>query len=165
MTIPPCKSLTINFLKSFSAAVHNIIFSSIIIFNFQGVDVDTEPTYRKGWGFCSDAPIQESCNSVIPDIPDTSDIPTSILTDNYCVDKLEANLIVEQPGVPRPTYEPLLSKSGVFCVGRNLSRRFEEDLFYVQAGADNYQIVPKSEDVIVSSGFFIIHLRFERGFY
>jgi hypothetical protein len=38
------------------------------------------------------------------------------LTDNYCVDKLEANLIVEQPGVPRPTYDPLLAKSGVFCV-------------------------------------------------
>jgi hypothetical protein len=72
------------------------------------------------------------------------------LTDNYCVDKLEANLIVEQPGVPRPTYDPLLAKSGVFCVGRNHSKKFGEDLFFIQAGVDGYQILLNTEDAIVS---------------
>ena len=63
---------------------------------FQNTDVNTEPSYNKGWGFCSDAPIQDSCNTVIPEVPDTSDIPTTVLSDEYCVEKLEANLVVEQ---------------------------------------------------------------------
>lgn len=65
-------------------------------FRFQNTDVNTEPSYNKGWGFCSDAPIQDSCNTVIPEVTDTSDIATTVLTDEYCVEKLEANLVVEQ---------------------------------------------------------------------
>jgi hypothetical protein len=43
-------------------------------------------------------PTQEYCNTLIPDLHDTADIETTVLADDYCVDKLEANLIVEQPG-------------------------------------------------------------------
>ena len=63
---------------------------------FQGIDQQIDPSFNRGWGFCSDAPIQSSCNSVIPEVFDTADIATSVLEDKYCVDKLEANLKVEQ---------------------------------------------------------------------
>ena len=55
-----------------------------------------------------------------------------------------------QPGVPRSTYDPLLPKSGVFCVGRNESRNFADDLFYDDKGHGDYQIVTEPYNLIVS---------------
>ena len=37
----------------------------------------------------------------------------------YCVDKLEDNLKVEQPSVRREEYEDLLGRHSVFCLGQN----------------------------------------------
>ena len=46
-------------------------------------------------------------------------VAVSVLTEEYCVEKLEANLRVEQPTVQREEYEDLLGRSKVFCVGQN----------------------------------------------
>jgi hypothetical protein len=59
-------------------------------------------------------------------------------------------LFYKQPGVPKSTYDPLLPKSKVFCVGRNESRNFEDDLFYDDKGNGDYQIVTRTNHLIVS---------------
>lgn len=111
----------------------------------QGIDTNSEPTYRSGWGFCSNATNQKSCNEEIDHSEDTKDMSTSILEDKYCVDKLEANLLVEQPKTKRESYDPLLEKSNVFCVGRNYTRNFKEDLFYKVDGTKNVVTNPTQE--------------------
>ena len=46
-------------------------------------------------------------------------VAVSVLTEEYCVEKLESNLKVEQPTVQREEYEDLFGRSKVFCVGQN----------------------------------------------
>ena len=84
-----------------------------------GNQQDKEPTPDQGWGFCWDDPSQINCNRVIRDVEDHRAVAVSLLTEEYCVDKLEANLNVEQPTVRREEYEDLLGMSNVFCVGQN----------------------------------------------
>ena len=84
-----------------------------------GNQQDKEPTPDQGWGFCWDDPSQINCNRVIRDVEDHRAVAVSLLTEEYCVDKLEANLNVEQPTVRREEYEDLLGMSKVFCVGQN----------------------------------------------
>ena len=84
-----------------------------------GIHQDKEPSPDQGWGFCWDDPSQINCNRVIRDVKDHRAVAVSLLTEDYCVDKLEANLKVEQPTVRREEFENLLGRSKVFCVGQN----------------------------------------------
>ena len=117
------------------------------------MDENPEPGFRSNWGFCSEDPFQINCTNTIPDVEDLSDLPTAILEDPFCVDKLEANLAVEQPNVKREEFDPLLPKNKVFCAGRNLSYHFERDLFLVQNDLSGFEEVPGSTTLIVSLKF------------
>jgi hypothetical protein len=66
-----------------------------------GVDQNKEPTATSGWGFCWKDDSQKYCNDYIPDKVNSTAVKATRLRETYCVDKLEANLRVEQPGVHR----------------------------------------------------------------
>jgi len=95
-----------------------------------GVDEDEDPTPSKGWGFCLDDESQKSCNTQIRSKENPRDFKVDILSDQHCVDKLEANLKVEQPNVLRESYDPLIEKSGLICIGRNHTRNEGSNLFF-----------------------------------
>ena len=95
-----------------------------------GTDEDVEPTPAQGWGFCWDDPSQINCNRVIHDVTDHRAVAVSLLAEEYCVDKLEDNLKVEQPSVRREEYEDLLGRRKVFCVGQNATANVSEHSFY-----------------------------------
>jgi hypothetical protein len=102
-----------------------------------GVDTDEEPTSSKGWGFCSDDDNQKSCDTHIRSKENPRDFVVDILEDNYCVDMLEANLKVEQPDVTRQSFDPLLEKSGLICIGKNHTKKTERLVFEKQ-GSGGY---------------------------
>ncbi len=83
-----------------------------------------------GWGFCSTAPSQSHCTSEIPDTIDSTPTEVSLLSNDYCVQMLEANLKVEQPGVQKSEYQNLQSRNGIVCIGQNYSRNFDQHGFY-----------------------------------
>lgn len=119
-----------------------------------GVDEDEEPTSSKGWGFCSDDESQKSCNTHIRTRENPRDFKVDILTDKYCVDMLEANLKVEQPDVPRSSFDPLLNKSGLICIGRNHTKNAEKLTFEKQS-TGKYTKIPNPKNV---SKIFLIDL-------
>jgi len=89
-------------------------------------DEDKEPTYDKGWGFCSEDHDQITCNSVVIDEIDLKAFPVSQLTNKYCIDQLMENLAREQPDVTREEVEPFTKQ---FCTGRNHSVIRSSDRF------------------------------------
>ena len=64
-----------------------------------GVDVDTEPEFASGWGYCSTDPEMEDCNTEISDAMDISVFEVSKLKREFCIEQLMKNLAVEQPGI------------------------------------------------------------------
>lgn len=101
-----------------------------------------------GWGFCSSAPSQSHCTSEIPDTIDTSPTEVSLLNNDYCVQKLEANLKVEQPGVQKSEYLNLQSRNGIVCIGQNYSRNFDQDGFYTNINSNKFTKLENSEGLI-----------------
>ena len=95
-----------------------------------GAKEDVEPTPARGWGFCWDDPSQVNCNGVIRDVTDHRAVAVSLLAEEYCVDKLEDNLKVEQPSVRRKEYEDLLGGRKIFCVGQNTSANVDKHSLY-----------------------------------
>lgn len=93
-------------------------------------DIDTEPTANSGWGYCSEADNMKQCNEYIDSSPDVSDYATTVLEDHYCVNKLAANLKVEQPSANLEEFNPLLTQNSLFCVGRNYTYDFRRDLIF-----------------------------------
>ena len=115
----------------------------------QGVDKDTEPEFTKGWGYCSQDPAYENCNKRrggVAKSENSTAVAVSVLAEKYCVDKLEANLKVEQKGVDKAEYSQLSASNKIVCVGRqNETRKFESDLFYRKVSSDSYQKLDPSQ--------------------
>ena len=126
----------------------------------QGVDEDTEPGHAKGWGFCSQDPAYKDCTKLVGDSKkneDSSAIPVSVLAESYCVDKLEANLRVEQKGVDRDKYAKLSAQNKIVCIGhQNSTNTFAKDLFYQRQqkqGSSSYKKLefgPKWEEKLLN---------------
>ena len=76
--------------------------------------------------------------------------PVSILKTDYCKDKLENNLKVEQPKTKRRDFEDLNEGKGVICIGRNYSRNFHSDMFFEKAGENIRKIEKPSKEIIQS---------------
>ena len=106
----------------------------------QGVFDNSEPEPSRGWGFCSQRPEFKQCNERILNndaYRDSSRKQVNLLEEDYCVDKLEANLKVEQRGVPRSEYSQLRQENRVLCVGQIHRRGDGEDLFYRKVSGSN----------------------------
>ena len=86
-----------------------------------GSNEDSEPTHDGGWGFCWDDPSQINCNRIIHIVRDHRAIAVKLLSKEYCVDKLEDNLKVEQPLVQREEFADLFGTHKVFCIGQNMT--------------------------------------------
>ena len=99
-----------------------------------GVDKNTEPTSDSGWGFCSDDETQKHCNEEIPDKKNQTAIRVQVLDSNFCNDKLENNLKVEQPETRRNDFENMREKSGVICIGKNITHPYGDDVFVYRSG-------------------------------
>ncbi len=100
-----------------------------------GVDVDSEPKSNSGWGFCSGDKSQRFCNQEVPSgYSDSTAFAVQLLTDDYCVKELGANLAVEQPNVKEREYRDVRDKYGVICVGKNHTHEYDEDLFFQISG-------------------------------
>ena len=97
----------------------------------QGVAKDTEPEFTRGWGYCSQDPVYRDCNKRVGDkLENSSAIRVSILEESYCVDKIEANLKVEQEGVEKIRYSQLSAQNKIICTGKNSTSQFAKDIFY-----------------------------------
>ena len=96
----------------------------------QGVTRDTEPEPTKGWGFCSQSPEYRSCTKFVHKVEDSSRKRVSILDESYCIDKLEANLKVEQQGVEKSRYSNLTQDNHIICVGQLHDSEDSQDLYY-----------------------------------
>lgn len=91
-------------------------------------DVNKEPEYDRGWGFCGQEEDQEFCDKQIDTtFQNTERVSVKQLDTKYCVDQLELNLIKEEIKVPRADYEAL---KFLICVGRNLSVNFNTTQAY-----------------------------------
>ena len=98
----------------------------------------TKPSEIKsesGWGFCPEN-FDPACTEEGSKEGERDTTPTEIdvLSDEFCAKKLEANLKIEQPHADFSTnkskYLPLLERSGMFCIGNNVSKDYSNDLFY-----------------------------------
>ncbi len=112
-----------------------------------GVDADVEPTATAGWGFCSSDKSQAMCEKSVPGIVDPSAFEVNLLDEAFCVEKLADNLRVEQPDARRSEFQELRSQRKLICVGRNRTRVFSGDVFYVARKDGTFSRVADKADL------------------
>ena len=104
-----------------------------------GEFVNKIPTADKDWGFCSSAEDQDMCNKHVTNTKvDDTPYQVNLLKDEYCFEKLKANIEVEREGEIIDGLKEKIDKAQTFCVGQFHPHSFENERFVVSS-KDSYQ--------------------------
>ena len=140
------EDLTYNYISTCYPAFSDNNFKGWCTIRQPGVSENKRPQSNSGWGFCSTDDSQKECNGAITSEEENSKPHEMIfLEDQYCLDKLEANLKVEQPDELKD-FTNKIKQSKTFCMGQIHEHSFDSENFVDTE--NSYQNIEKVNQIL-----------------
>ena len=97
-------------------------------------DKNKLPQASSGWGFCSTDPSQEYCNGkeITSFKLNGSPHKVTFFNSKHCLDQLEDNLKVDQPG-NLVGFQEKVDRSETFCTGQIVEHSFDNEKFVIKS--------------------------------